>query len=206
MGDGGEGDTGGDTEDDGILGWLGNLIDSLRDWFTSLIGGIGSLAEKVGSIPSLIWDVFKDAFGNVTDFLGWIWDSIVELPSTIIEGLKEIFVPDTDDISSQFNALLDTLKMKFNFNTDFFTSIYDTEMPVTDVNGDYYIKGVGNLRLKFFDAKYVYDGVTYFRPFIRGFIVLLLAFYNVRMVLSFIRQDAGMLVGKSSSTSPKEDK
>lgn len=87
--------------------------------------------------------------------------------------------------------------MKFSFNTDFFDTLFDAERPVTDIYGDYAVSGVGSFKLKMLDTKYLYDGVTYFRPFIRGFIVLLMAIYNVRMVLSFIRQDAGVAVGKS---------
>lgn len=86
--------------------------------------------------------------------------------------------------------------MKFSFDTEFFDTLFDDERPVTDIFADYNIVGVGSFNFKFLDTQFLYDGVTYFRPFIRGFIVLLLAFYNVRMVLSFIRQDAGVVAGK----------
>ena len=114
----------------------------------------------------------------------------------ILDGIKSIFIPDYDVIQDKFYSFLDELKMKFSFNTDFFESILSGEQPVTDIEGDYNVPGVGEFHLTFFDSKYFVDGVTFFRPFIRGFLVLLMAFYNIKMVLSFIRQDAGIVTGK----------
>lgn len=121
------------------------------------------------------------------------------LPSAVLNGIRDIFIPDTVEIENSFNAFLDTLKMKFNFNTDFFQNVLTDGAPVEDVNKDYHIHGVGTMNLKFFDSSFLYDGVEYFRPFIRGFLVLLMAFYNVKQVLSFIRQDAGVVTGKMAS-------
>ena len=114
-----------------------------------------------------------------------------------MNGIKDIFVPDVDALNLQFHAFLQELKMQFNFDTDFFESILTDGTPVQDVEGDYSISGVGTFKLKFFDTQFLYQGVEYFRPFIRGFIVLLLAFYNIKMLLGFIRQDAGVVTGKA---------
>lgn len=86
--------------------------------------------------------------------------------------------------------------MKFSFDTEFFKNLFTDGQPVTDIEGDYYISGVGNFHLTFFDTKYFVQGVEYFRPFIRGFLVLLMALYNIKMVLGFVRQDAGVVTGK----------
>ena len=86
--------------------------------------------------------------------------------------------------------------MKFSFDTDFFENLISSEQPVTDVYMDYTIPGVGDFNLKVFDTNFFVQGVTYFRPFIRGFIVLLIAFFNIKMLMSFIRQDAGVITGK----------
>lgn len=121
----------------------------------------------------------------------------MSLPSLILNGIKDIFIPDVDALENEFNAFLRELKLQFNFDTDFFENIATDGTPVQDVEGDYSISGVGTFKLKFFDTKYLYDGVEFFRPFIRGFIVLLLAFYNIKMLLGFIRQDAGVVTGKA---------
>lgn len=128
-----------------------------------------------------------------------IWETLTNLPQLIVDGIKDIFIPDVEYIQSSFNSFIAELKMKFGFDTDFFDGLFDSERPVTDIFVDYTIPSVGDFRLKVFDTKYLYDGVSYFRPFIRGFIVLLMGLYNVRMALSFIRQDAGVVAGKAVS-------
>ena len=98
------------------------------------------------------------------------------------------------------------MKSKFGFDTSFFEDVLSEDgKPVTDIEGDYNIPGVGNMKLKFFDTKYLVQGVEYFRPFIRGFIVLLMAFYNIKMLLSFIRQDAGVVTGKAVNMGGKKE-
>lgn len=94
------------------------------------------------------------------------------------------------------DGFLKTLKTKFNFDTEFFETLGTGEEPVKDIYVDYNIPYVGAFNLKVFEAKYFVDGVEFFRPFIRGFLVLLMALYNVRQVLAFIRQDAGVVTGK----------
>lgn len=88
--------------------------------------------------------------------------------------------------------------MKFSFDTEFFEGLFQGESVVSDVYEEYEIPNVGTFNFKFFDTKFFVDGVTYFRPFIRGFLVLMLALYNVKQLLSFIRQDAGIATGKSA--------
>lgn len=119
------------------------------------------------------------------------------MPDTILNGIRSIFIPDTDEIQNKFDSFLNELKMKFSFDTDFFENLFSGEAPVTDVITDITIPNVGTFKLKLFDTKYFIDGVTYFRPFIRGFLILLLALYNVKQILSFIRQDAGIATGKA---------
>lgn len=88
--------------------------------------------------------------------------------------------------------------MKFGFTTDFFSKWYGLEQPVTDVYiGSYEIPGVGFTPLQVLDTKYLVQGIAYFRPFIRGFLVFLLAIFHITHILTFIRQDAGVAAGKS---------
>lgn len=97
------------------------------------------------------------------------------------------------------------MQSKFGFDTGFMETLFNGEEPVEDIYGNYYVSGVGTLKLKFFDSTFIHQGVSYFRPFIRGFLVLLMALYNIRMVLSFIRQDAGVVAGKAVRMSSKEE-
>lgn len=174
-------------------------------WLDGIIGTLGTIAQKIGDLPSVIALNIRNAFDSLFENVKNIWDGIKELPTKILDGIKDIFVPDAEEIDAKFNAFLDTLKMKLSFDTDFFTNLVSGEQPVTDQYMDYNLSGVGDFKLKVFDTKFLYDGVTYFRPFIRGFLVLLMGFYNVKMVLSFIRQDAGVVTGKAVSASVKKE-
>lgn len=87
--------------------------------------------------------------------------------------------------------------MKFSFDTSFFENLFDGEQPVTDTYMDYDIAGVGSFKLKVFDAKFLVDGVTYFRPFIRGFLVLMMFLFHVKQLIGFFGYDAGVVTGRT---------
>lgn len=93
------------------------------------------------------------------------------------------------------DAFIETIDMKFGFDPTFMTNLFGGEQPVKDINADYHIAGLGTFNFKFLDTHFLYEGVSYFRPFIRGFLVLLMAIYNIRMALGFIRQESGTAAG-----------
>lgn len=124
---------------------------------------------------------------------------IRELPVKIINGIKEIFIPNTEEIETMFNNSINTIKSKFGFQDFHFDSIANNSVAPTDVEKNYNINGLGTMKFKFFDSKYLIKGVEYFRPFIRGFIVLCLLFYNYKMLLGFIGHEIGVTSGKGGS-------
>lgn len=132
-----------------------------------------------------MWNWLKDIFNK-----------IVELPKNILDGIKEVFVPDTQDINSMFNSAMTSIRSKFGFQEFDLNNIASSSATPTDIAKAYTINGLGTMNLKFFDTKYLIQGVEFFRPFIRGFIVLLLIFYNAKMFLGFI----GHNVGKGESS------
>lgn len=87
-----------------------------------------------------------------------------------------------------------TVENKIGFSTDVLEDFANgiEEKPVEDIKADYAISGVGTFKLTFFKSQFLRDGVEFFRPVIRGFITLLLLFYNYKMILTFIGQDPGM--------------
>jgi len=102
-------------------------------------------------------------------------------------------------INTYVEAFCDEILMKFGIHLDFFSVLFEEEMPVTDIAiPSYEIKGVGYFVIQVLDTKYFVQGITYFRPFIRGFLVFLIGLYNVRMFLAFIRQDLGIAIGKGA--------
>lgn len=140
----------------------------------------------------------------MSDKLTDIKESILSFPDKILDKIKEIFIPDVESINESFNGFLDDLKMKFNYDTSAFESLFNASSPVEDKKENYNIYGLGSFNLTFFDSDPLKKGVEFFRPIIRGFLVLLMLFYNVKMMLSFIRQDSGVVTGKIVSGGKNE--
>lgn len=132
-----------------------------------------------------------NAFSTLWEWLTSIVDAILGLPSLIIDGIKFIFIPDFEQIKEDFQYMVDSIAQSFgiplNGLEEFKNGWSDTAL--SNVEKDYNISGVGTLKLKFFDASYLLQGIEYFKPLIRGFIVFLLLLYNYHQILSFIGQD-----------------
>ena len=140
------------------------------------------------------------------DWLKDIANGIIQIPLTIasylIEILEDIFVPDTEVINQQFNTTMNNLKNKIGINIYDLNLLFSSAGSPVDLNNNYTIYGVGTMNLKFVDYKYLVDGVNFFRPYIRGFIVLLLFFFNIRQLLSMFGISSGEI--ESASKGGKE--
>ena len=117
-----------------------------------------------------------------------------------------MFIPDTDYIQRSFMTFVDELKVKFGFNTDFFVQLFQNEAVVEDIYTDISIPNVGTFKLKLLDTKYLVDGVTYFRPFIRGFLAILIILYNIRQLIGFFGYDAGVVAGRNEEIKASKER
>lgn len=89
------------------------------------------------------------------------------------------------------------MEAKFNIDYSAFENLFQSESAVTDTYVDYNVPNVGNFNLKVFDSKYLVDGVNFFRPIIRGFLVLLMLLFHVKQLIGFFGYDAGVVTGRS---------
>lgn len=166
---------------------LPSLIgEALRSFFTNVIDSITSLPNR-----------FKTFFDSIVDSLINVWNAITSLPELILEGIKSIFIPDDSYIQESFNGFLQELKLKFSIDTSTFESLFSSEEPVTDTSVDYHINGIGTLNLKVFDAKYLVQGVMFFRPYLRGFLVLLMFLFHMKQIQGFFGYNAGVVDGRN---------
>lgn len=187
-------------------GWSDSDSDTLWGWLSGIISGLENIWEKITNIPSVITDWFATVYNTLFDKLRELGENIKSLPTTVLNGLKEIFIPDTADIEETFMKGVDAISAKFGFPEFDLDALADSSVQPDDVTSDYDIPGVGTMNLKFFDASFLVQGVEYFRPFIRGFIVLLLVFYNWRQFLSFIGHDIGAVAGLAGGSSKRGSK
>ena len=165
---------------------------------SSIVDFIASILESIISLPLKIVEAFglDTLFENVTNWLKDIFDKIVDLPKTILDGIKSIFIPDVAEINTLFNETMQDLKNKIGIEVFDLENLFSSSNAPSDVSSNYTISGVGSMNLKFVDYKYLVNGVDFFRPFIRGFIVLLLFFFNIRQALSMF----GLSSGEIAST------
>lgn len=155
-------------------------------------------------MPTLIKDALTGLFNSVVNGLTYVKNAILNLPNAFGDMIKGIFIPDDEYINTAFQSFLSELKYKMNVDTEFFESLFQVEQPVTDIKAEYSIYGLGTFNLTFFDSKYFVQGIVFFRPFVRGFIVLMCALYHVKQLIGFFGHDAGVVTGAVKSVSTKE--
>ena len=95
-------------------------------------------------------------------------------------------------MEATLDATVDNIASQLGMDFTVLDRLFDRELAPEDVTEEYERTGVGTLKLKFFDSDYLIKGVAYFRPYIRGFIVLLLVLFSWQQIMSFIGQDPGI--------------
>lgn len=149
-------------------------------------------------IPGLIYEKFTDILTTIASRLQSLVDAITSLPSLILDGIKDIFVPDTVAIEQEFNTLLDNLYSKMGiFQYDLDNLFADSKQP-GNIEGSF-ATTLWSYTGAFVDFSWLVRGVEYFRPIIRGFLVLLMFFYNVRMALSMFGLSSGEIESAASA-------
>lgn len=107
--------------------------------------------------------------------------------------MQEIFIPNTEDIDAIWQDTVDTISNKFGFISYDLGDLFSQSSEIEDIQGQYTFYGLGTLNLTFFDTEFLKQGLAHFRPFIRGFIILLCLFYNIRQALGFFGYSSGEL-------------
>lgn len=124
---------------------------------------------------------------GIIDKLSGIAEKIAGLPALIanalLDGIKSIFIPDTDYINTEFDKLKQEIQLAFGISAYDMDLIFNKEIAFSDVTVTMY--GMECTVVKTDKLKQVILAV---RPYIRGFIVLLMVFYNINQFLMLIGQ------------------
>ena len=176
---------------------VNNIINTSNSIITNVSNGFSAIGNSIVNAASNIISNVSDGFRTIGDYLYNVFTAIVDLPELIFNGIKRIFIPDSDYINTAYSDFVRDLKLKFNLNTTVFESLFDSESAVEDIKTNYTILGVGTFELKMFDASYFRDAVAYFRPFIRGFLVLLMFLYHIKQLIGFFGYNSGVVDGRT---------
>lgn len=190
---------------------------------SSIIDFLNSIVEKITAIPGLIADKLKlsEHFSNLVSNLleipdrvknGFVsffdaiyeWFSnvvqnIIELPDKILEVIKKFFIPEDGFIDGQLEKIKAALG-RLGIGPYKMNNIFSSSKGIEDVSLT--VMGSSGTILR---SDIVIKGITFFRPAIRGFIALMLIFYNFNQFCSLIGHQgvsiAGLFGGSNSGGS-----
>lgn len=157
----------------------------------------------IKDIPQMVWNFFENSFNTVSSIIQNIFSTVVSLPENILNGIKFIFIPDTEHINNSIDNLVNNFKNAFGVNSFDISEVFGTEAEITNLQGTIVVGGY-EFNCTVLDVKYLVNAVSTFRPAIRGFIIFLLVLYNINQFLRFIGQE-GLSLGSLFASSRKDD-
>lgn len=171
---------------------LGNIPGIIRGHIKDIFS---NMIDAVLSMPSKIKDLRDDMVQKFRDII----DGILNLPEKMEDAIKALFLPSDDFIEGKIQHFRDKL-YAMGIDTYDMGSIFNTEHPFADITCTIRGQTVIIVRMDVVDMV-----VKKFRPVIRGFMWLMLVFYNINQFLRFIGQE-GMTLGGIVKTADTESK
>lgn len=151
----------------------------------------------------MVWNFFEGAFSSLGSVVSNIWDSVKCIPGSILDGLKWLFVPDTEHINNSIDSLVISFKNAFGVDSFDISGVFGTEAEIGNQQGTIQVGSI-TFTGTVFDSSFLLKAVNTFRPAIRGFIIFLLVLYNINQFMRFIGQE-GISLGTLISSSRKEE-
>lgn len=188
-----------------LVNALGTLFDYLYDLISGIPSAIGELLQSVIDAILFIPTAIIEGIGNMFDYLTdvvleEIIDILMAIPTYILNCLKTIFVPDTAAIQKEFDGMITELNGVIGINRYDLNNLFVSAVAPSNIDSTYNF-GIFTYSGTFVDFSFMSDAVEFFRPYIRGFIVLLLFIFNVRQALALF----GLSSGEIKSAAGKGD-
>jgi hypothetical protein len=145
---------------------------------SGIIAGLRSVVNAISSLPGKIGNSFLDV-------------------------LKSLFIPADGYLEAKINYIAERFRVAFGVTAYDMSSVFSSEKPLSDITVTMY--GTTTTIVK---MDYVIEALAKFRKVIRGFITLLLLFYNINQFLAFIGQapiTLGALIGIKNHMEHSED-
>lgn len=140
-------------------------LGALWDYLTSIVGKLGDIIQSLKALP-----------GSLIDLL--------------FKMLKDIFIPNKENVFKMFDDTKAYVASKFPFldYSSNIVNIFKGERFIEDVNVGLSLPYVGSVNFKIIESKYVNDAIQTFRNVIRGFLILMVMFYHLNELFTFIGQ------------------
>lgn len=103
-----------------------------------MLSAIGDGFSNLLNSSTSILDIVKQGFTNITTAISGMWESITQIPSKIVEGLKDaltwLFVPE----DNFFNDKVEEFKTKLNEKIPYqqYLESFEEIESITDLTGD----------------------------------------------------------------------
>lgn len=191
----------------GIVDWLKSISESIVQIPLTIWNYVKDIPAQVWNfvkeIPGQVWNFFEGAFSSLGSVVSNIWDSVKGIPGSILDGLKWLFVPDTEHINNSIDSLVISFKNAFGVDSFDISGVFGTEAEIGNQQGTIQVGSITFTGIVF-DSSFLLKAVNTFRPAIRGFIIFLLVLYNINQFMRFIGQE-GISLGTLISSSRKEE-
>lgn len=145
----------------------------------------GQVWEFVKQIPGQVWGFFENSFSTLTSVFKNTYDFVITIPEKIFDGIKSIFVPREEDVNNSIERLKTSFSDTFGIGDFDLSGVMGVSTEISNKSTEITILGY-TFNFSFFDVTYIKRAVNDFRPYIRGFILLMLALYNINQFFSFI--------------------
>lgn len=150
------------------------------------------IKDTVVALFNFLKDILVNIFNFLKDVLVNIFNFIIKIPELILDGLKNLFIPNQETLTAKLTAIRDTFSSKFpNANLNILNRAVDSSSANTFVvNNTKYVTIMGKtyeveIMSVFYRFWNTYKDI--FQGWISGFMYLLLAIFNYRQVLYLIR-------------------
>lgn len=152
--------------------------------------------EETNGLLSSIINSIKDIINNIKNLGTTISNSFINLSQNIVVGIadfvKSLFIPNESYLVTKKEQLEKSFSSLMGFNVSSVQTLFDSvnvsESMLVDEEFTINLHGVGNVKFKAFDNYFLLQGINKFKPILRGFITLMLIFFNMNQLLNVIGQ------------------
>ena len=170
-----------------MKGFFTDISDKLTAIKTDIGEKLNLVKENLLALPAKIAEGLKGFFDGLGEKLSSVIEGILSLPAKMIGALRDFLIPKKEDIDAVVQDNINRIKTAFGIGAVDLSGILGRSTEIADHTGSVDVYGLGTFNGTFLKVDYLVTAVTTFRPYIRGFLALLLIFYNIRQFFGLFR-------------------